>query len=595
MRPKKVLALAALLMAVALVATACPADTKAPGGDGKIPFGTNENGGNFNGWNNEEATKAMKDSDVELDLAKRVELFKQIGKLSRDDVASIPLFAKPAILIWRSDRLIGDLDFEAAQVGFSRELAKWTLRGDQTLKFGSEQWPECLNPVTACSNSSWLAWHMTGTMTYLITADNEGNYIPSPLIKKIPNEADGSLVKEPFSVTFELNDMAWEDGSPITGEDIKFTWQAMMETTDTISRVGYEDIEDVVTEGNKVTIKFKKAYAPWQTLFSSFGAPNGYILKKAAFPKGPNLTDEMADNMPFAGGPYKLQSFTENEIVLVANAAYKGPDKAKIPRIVFRNLQAGGQAAEVAAIRTGEIDVAFPQIGDALQEIVDGKVPNAKIKMKAGTQYEGLWFNLDMYPFNNKAVREAVLNVLDRQAAVDTVFGWTKAAGFTHTINRCLFYVKTAYGGKFCNDDFPVEPDLEAATKALVDDGWKPFDENGEEMTVEDFEKAIAAEELVPGSTWRKDGKPLVMEYGTTAGNTGREQAQLIFIRQLVAFGIDARTDNSPSGFLFQIRHPGRDWAMLQYAAVAPPDPTITASWGGDQIPACETCPGEPE
>jgi peptide/nickel transport system substrate-binding protein len=589
-RLKKVLGLAALLMAVALVATACPAEEQAPGGDGEIPFGNNENGANFNGWNNKEATDLMKASDVELDLDKRVEQFKRIGELAREDVASIPLFAKPAILIWRSDRLGQDLDFEAAQVGFSRELSKWTLKGDNTLKFGSEQWPECLNPVTACSNSSWMAWHMTPTQIYLITADNEGNYIPSPLIKKIPNEADGSLVKEPFSVTYELNDMTWEDGSPITGEDIKFTWQAMMETPDAVSRVGYEDIDDITTQGNKVTIKFKKAYAPWQTLLGSFGAPNGYILKKAAFPKGPNVTDEMADNMPFAGGPYKLESFSDTEIILVANAAYKGPDKPKIPRIVFRNLQAGGQAAEVAALRTGEIDVAFPQIGDALREIGEGKVPNAKIKMKAGTTYEGLWFNLDMYPVNDKSVREAILNLLDRKTAVDTVFGWTKAAGFEHTVNRCLLYVKSAYGGKFCNDDFPDTADPDAAKKALLDGGWTLFDGEGEEVDEAGIDEALEA----GGAVWKKDGKALTLKYGTTAGNTGREQAQLIFIRQMVGFGIDARTDNSPSGFLFQIRHPNRDWSMLQYAAVAPPDPTVTANWAGDQIPGCETCPNEP-
>lgn len=587
---RKRLGLIALLMAVALVATACP-QAKETKKKEEIPFGNNENGANFNGWNNKEATDLMKQSDVELDFDKRVEQFKTIGQLARGDVASIPLFAKPAILIWRSDRLGTDLDFEAAQVGFSREVAKWSLKGDQTLKFGSEQWPECLNPVTACSNSSWMAWHLIPTQAYLITSDNEGNYIPSPLIKKIPNEADGSLTKDPFSLTYELNDMTWEDGTPITGEDIKFTWRAMMETPDAVSRVGYEDIEDITTQGNKVTIKFKKAYAPWQTLFGSFGAPNGWILKKAAFPKGANLTDEMADRMPFAGGPYKFESYSESEMVLVANSAYKGPDKAKIARIVFRNMQAGGQAAEVAAIRTGEIDAAFPQIGDALKEIAEGKVPSARIKMKAGTQYEGLWFNLDMYPVNDKPAREAILQLLDRQKALDTVFGWTEAAGFKHVLNRCLFYVKSAYGGKFCNDDFPDKPDPDAAKETLLKGGWKPFDLEDKEIKAADFDKAVEEGTL---GVWKKDGKPLTLKYGTTAGNTGREQMQLILIRQMVGFGVDARTDNSPAGFLFQIRHPNRDWAMLQYASVAPPDPTITANWAGDQIPGCERCPGEP-
>ncbi|HMK10900.1 MAG TPA: hypothetical protein VK461_04940, partial [Acidimicrobiales bacterium] len=34
-----------------------------------------------------------------------------------------------------------------------------------TITIGAEQWPECINPITQCANSSWMQWTtMTPTM-----------------------------------------------------------------------------------------------------------------------------------------------------------------------------------------------------------------------------------------------------------------------------------------------------------------------------------------------------------------------------------------------------------------------------------------------
>ena len=32
------------------------------------------------------------------------------------------------------------------------------LDGDGQIVIGAEQWPECLNPITECANSSWYVW-----------------------------------------------------------------------------------------------------------------------------------------------------------------------------------------------------------------------------------------------------------------------------------------------------------------------------------------------------------------------------------------------------------------------------------------------------
>lgn len=561
--------LVALLAGLALIATACPTDTPPADGDGgPAPA---EGGSNWMGWANEEATELMKQADQELDPEARAELHRQIEELARQDIASIPLYAKPTYLVWNSARLGPDLDFNAAQGGFSIEMiTNWELTGNDTLVFGAEQWPECLNPITACYQASWLHWTiLLPTMAQFIRLDPENNYIASPLITEMPSLENGGLTEDPFTVTFNLTEAAvWDDGNPITAEDVEFTWQAFMNTPDAYTTTGWEKIKSVSGEDRSVTIEFTEPYAPWRDLF---GASN-YILKAAAFDGENNLTGQMADSLPFSGGPFMLESFTTSEAVLVRNPGWAGP-APNISRIVYRSISE--TTSEVAAFRTGEIDAFFPQANDALREIFDGRIANAEIKVKSGTQYEGLWFNLDMWPVNDPAVREALLLGLNRQAALDAVVTplFPEAA-----LNHCLMSVPGVAEGVYCPENFPIEQDIEAAQQALRDGGWEPVEEEG----------------VITG--WEKDGIPLEITLATTAGNAGREQFQAI-LQQSAAdeLGIQITTDNSLAGFLFQSRAPRRDFTWMMFAFVASPDPTVTSNWGADQIPPCNTCPGVPE
>ena len=39
-----------------------------------------------------------------------------------------------------------------------KNLNKWEPQGGTEITIGAEQWPDCLNPVTECANSSWMVW-----------------------------------------------------------------------------------------------------------------------------------------------------------------------------------------------------------------------------------------------------------------------------------------------------------------------------------------------------------------------------------------------------------------------------------------------------
>lgn len=558
---KRKMYLFGLFTALAVLTTACPKQDGAPDGKDASPKAAG-GGANYYGWASDEATALMKASDAEVDDVKRTEQIRQIGKLAADDIVNIPLFAKPQILVVNTAKLDGNFDFNAGQAGFAHKLKGWSVKGSKQLVFGAEQWPECLNPITSCASASWLSYTaVLPTQAQLLTLDDDNNYAASPLVTEIPTLENKGLTADPFSVTFNLNPAAkWEDGTKITGEDVKFTWEAKLKTADVYTKTGYEDIEDVVTAGDKVTIKFKKPFAAWKDLF---GGGSEVVLKKAAFPDGPNLQGKMATDLAgISGNAFKLESFDENQMVLSRNDKYWGP-QAKVDKLVFRKIEKSND--EVEAFRTGEIHAFFPQ---PTTELVDKlkAIAGSKIQAKAGTVYEGLWFNLDAFPVNDRAVREALLYGIDRQAAIDAII---KPIDPAAAINTCSFSVKNLAGGKYCGDDFSTEFSPEKAIAALEKGGWKKNVDKDDPETI---------------TSWTKKGKTLVVRLATTAGNAGREQAQLIFQRQLSAIGIELRADNSLAGVLFQTRLPARDFTVGMFAQVATPDPTVTANFSKDAI-----------
>ena len=60
-------------------------------------------------------------------------------------------------------------------------------------------------------------------------------------------------------------------------------------------------------------MKFKANYAAYKNLFYP-------IYKAAALPQGEtNLENEMTDTVPFSGGPFKIDSWSPEQLVLVPN------------------------------------------------------------------------------------------------------------------------------------------------------------------------------------------------------------------------------------------------------------------------------------
>jgi hypothetical protein len=91
------------------------------------------------------------------------------------DYIMLPLFQFPKSGAYRTDKL--DAAAEAQLNNFEAFINtyEWQdLDGDGQIVVGAEQWPECLNPVTECANSSWYVWTVANNLlpgVYMTTND----------------------------------------------------------------------------------------------------------------------------------------------------------------------------------------------------------------------------------------------------------------------------------------------------------------------------------------------------------------------------------------------------------------------------------------
>jgi peptide/nickel transport system substrate-binding protein len=162
--------------------------------------------------------------------------------------------------------------------------------------------------------------------------------------------------------------------------------------------------------------------------FSGFPATVGY---SGFFPVAEAcLADfDACNETPIGNGPYKIEGSWQHNvgITLVRNDDYAGADKGKADKLsykIYSDVDAG-----YAAFQSGEVDVMYSipparyqeaksQLGDRLFE-------------KPGNSFTYLGFPTYAAPFDNKSLRQAFSQAIDRQAIIDAVFNgrFTPATG----------------------------------------------------------------------------------------------------------------------------------------------------------------------
>ena len=372
-----------------------------------------------------------------------------------------------------------------------------------------------------------------------------------------------------MTLTMNINPKAvWDDGSPITFADFKCTFDATLNTPGSLSTVGYDKITSLEqgTDDHQVIAKFSEVYAPYKNLFAN-------MIKASAVDNCSDVSADFADNIPFSAMPYKIDSWSLDQLVLTKNTGYYGNDPGKVDKIVM--VPKADSDTEIASLVSGESDFIFPQayagITDALND------PNIKSTPGYGTNYEGLYFQEDAActpdetrscAFKDADFRKAFAKSIDRNLILANIYDPIFPGG---PLLNCGLWVPTI--GPWCDNTIFGKADgtdgyfdPAAATKILTDAGW-----------------AKGADGF-----WAKGGAAAPeIHWIINSGNTRRESTQALMIPELQKAGFNVITDNCDAACYFQQRLPALKYDMAMYINTASPDPTVTG------IMACSSVPSE--
>lgn len=200
----------------------------------------------------------------------------------------------------------------------------------------------------------------TVTLEPLAKYDPEGRLIPA-LAEAIPTVENGGVSPDFMSITWRLHeDLKWSDGSPLTAQDVAFTWRYCTNTeTGCVNSAAFADIASVeVVDELTAQISFSVPKAYPYTAFVSTGSP---VISAAQFADcvGAAASDCTEQNAnPLGSGPYRIVEFTANEQAeYERNPFYRG-EASYFDRVI---LKGGGDAATAAraVLVTGDADYAW--------------------------------------------------------------------------------------------------------------------------------------------------------------------------------------------------------------------------------------------
>lgn len=271
----------------------------------------------------------------------------------------------------------------------------------------------------------------------LVSIDDSGN--------ARPELATSWETKDNKTWTFHLRPgIRWSDGTPITAQDVVFTWRRLIDPKTASPYASYLTTVNVVNANSVLAGKLPpdqlgiKALDS-QTVQVELTRPMSYFLQMVAhyslFPVSQATVEKYGEkwtqpqNM-VSSGPFKLKTWTVNErIVAVRNPDYWDNSHTVLSQMTY--LPIGSGAADVNRYRAGEIDItrSIPEI----QFVSLKKELGSQVHVSPSLAVYYYAFNNQKPPFNDVRVRQALALGLDRDIIANKVLGQGQTPAYSIT------------------------------------------------------------------------------------------------------------------------------------------------------------------
>jgi peptide/nickel transport system substrate-binding protein len=235
------------------------------------------------------------------------------------------------------------------------------------------------------------------------------------LVKPMPGQALAPSLAESWSASedglgyeFVLRDGArFHNGDPVTGEDVKFSFERYRGTAHDLMKDRVAAIE--TPDPRHVRFKLKEPWPDFLTFYASASGA-GWIVPKTYVEK---VGDEGFKKAPVGAGPYKFVSFTPGiELVFEAFDNYWRKPPA-VKRLIFKVIP--DETTRLAALKRGEVDIAYSIRGELAEELQS--TPGLTLKPAVVQGVFNIYFPDQWDPksaWHDERVRRAASLAIDR-------------------------------------------------------------------------------------------------------------------------------------------------------------------------------------
>ncbi len=390
-------------------------------------------------------------------------------------------------------------------------------------------------------------WYVCETMfDDLIRSTPDGKVEENAATYKV---SDDGLV---YTFTIKDNVNYW-DGNPATAKDIEWMFYVLADPnfagSADITTAGIKGLKDY-KEGSATTISGINVVND-KTIEVTLDAPNAPgiwnlglipLMEKSHyapdFKKGDAKALEEKLSTPMGTGQYKFVSYTPGTVKLVANEKYfKG-----VPNIKNLEFSVTPEGKELQRVQAGETDMDNATCNeDNIASMKNSGFISAYYFPTNG--YGMIQWNLTDPRFSDVRVRQALAYALNREAVVKQVYG---PYGKVNSVP--LPQGSWGWTNKDIND---YKFDIKKAKDLLKEAGW----------TLDSNNKLV------------KDGKPFVIDFIATEGNSVTDVMLPVMKKDYLELGITVNIEAADWNTLYQGYVDGKNDASFMGQGLSSPDP----------------------
>ncbi|WFB10418.1 ABC transporter substrate-binding protein [Streptomyces sp. LX-29] len=291
--------------------------------------------------------------------------------------------------------------------------------GGDRVVMGMSDDVQATDPASGYDPGSWLLFN---NVFQSLMSFPKGGSSPQPeAAEKCGFGSNDSTV-----YTCTLRDgLKFSNGNPLTSKDVKFSFERTLRINDengpAVMLAGIKSIE--TPDEKTVTFKLR---TPDATFPQKIASGAGSIVDHTEY-----AADKLrTDNKAVGSGPYKLDSFDEDEATFSVNGDYQGPAGEAQNSGVTLKFFHGKQAELKSAVTDGDVDVAYRGLAmKDLAEIQNASAGSSSSEVKVvegnGAEVQHLVFNLKHPVAGKLGVRQAIAHLVDRGSLVRDAYNRT--------------------------------------------------------------------------------------------------------------------------------------------------------------------------